>query len=70
MLGTEIQRVRGDEEFTSRARELFERDEELLERLGRWSAEQITGVMPTSPKVGIEPAGFPLATGRALNGVV
>lgn len=35
-----------------------------------WSAEQVTGVVTMSPKVGIEPDGFPLATERVLNGVV
>jgi hypothetical protein len=34
-LSNEIQRVREDEEFTSRAKRLLERDRELLERLGR-----------------------------------
>jgi predicted DNA-binding protein len=32
-LNNEIQRVREDEEFTSRAKRLLERDRELLERL-------------------------------------
>lgn len=34
-LKAEIERVREDEEFTARARELLERDKELLERLAR-----------------------------------
>ncbi|HVR79823.1 MAG TPA: hypothetical protein VMS99_15710 [Acidimicrobiia bacterium] len=34
-LSNEIPRVREDEEFTSRAKRLLERDRELLERLGR-----------------------------------
>ena len=34
-LRTEIDRVRADEEFTSRARRLLERDKALLERLAR-----------------------------------
>ena len=34
-LTAEIERVRQDEEFTSRAKRLLERDRELLERLGR-----------------------------------
>jgi len=34
-LSNEIQRVREDEEFASRAKRLLERDRELLERLGR-----------------------------------
>ncbi|MGH8923783.1 MAG: YlcI/YnfO family protein [Acidimicrobiia bacterium] len=34
-LNKEIQRVREDEEFTSRAKRLLERDRELLERLAR-----------------------------------
>jgi predicted transcriptional regulator len=34
-LRNEIERVRGDEDFTSRAKELLERDKELLERLAR-----------------------------------
>ncbi len=34
-LQAEIERVRQDESFTSRARELLERDRELLERLAR-----------------------------------
>ena len=34
-LGNEIQRVREDEGFASRAKQLFERDRELLERLSR-----------------------------------
>ncbi len=34
-LRNEIERVRGDENFTSRARKLLERDKELLERLAR-----------------------------------
>jgi predicted transcriptional regulator len=34
-LTAEIERVRKDEEFTSRAKRLLERDRELLERLGR-----------------------------------
>ncbi len=34
-LKAEIDRVRGSEDFTSRARRLLERDRELLERLGR-----------------------------------
>jgi hypothetical protein len=34
-LSNEIQRVREDEEFTSRAKQVLERDQELLERLAR-----------------------------------
>lgn len=34
-LATEIERVRADKEFTSRARELIQRDKELLDRLAR-----------------------------------
>lgn len=34
-LSNEIQRVREDGEFTSRAKRLLERDRELLERLAR-----------------------------------
>ena len=34
-LTAEIERVRDDEDFTSRARRLLERDKELLERLAR-----------------------------------
>ena len=34
-LAAEIDRVRADKTFTSRARELLERDKELLERLAR-----------------------------------
>ena len=34
-LAAEIERVRADDDFTSRARELLERDKELLERLAR-----------------------------------
>jgi hypothetical protein len=34
-LQTEIERVRQDEDFTSRAKRLLERDRELLERLAR-----------------------------------
>lgn len=34
-LTTEIERVRSDEDFTSRAKRLIERDKELLERLGK-----------------------------------
>jgi predicted transcriptional regulator len=34
-LTAEIERVRADEDFTSRAKRLIERDKELLERLGR-----------------------------------
>ncbi len=34
-LAAEIQRVRDDEDFTSRARELLKRDQELLDRLAR-----------------------------------
>ena len=34
-LTAEIERVRSDEDFTSRARRLIERDKELLERLGK-----------------------------------
>ena len=34
-LTTEIERVRQDEDFTSRAKQLLERDRELLERLAR-----------------------------------
>jgi len=33
-LTAEIERVRSDEDFTSRAKRLIERDKELLERLG------------------------------------
>lgn len=32
-LASEVGRVRGDEDFTSRARKLLERDKELLDRL-------------------------------------
>jgi len=34
-LTSEIERVRQDEDFTSRAKQLLERDRELLERLAR-----------------------------------
>ncbi len=34
-LTAEIERVRSDEDFTSRAKRLIERDKELLERLGK-----------------------------------
>lgn len=34
-LTSEVPRVRDDEDFTSRARKLFERDKELLDRLAR-----------------------------------
>lgn len=34
-LTAEIERVRADEDFTSRAKRLIERDRELLERLGK-----------------------------------
>ena len=34
-LTAEIERVRADEGFTSRAKRLIERDKELLERLGK-----------------------------------
>ena len=34
-LKTEIERVRQDEDFTSRAKRLLERDRELLERLAQ-----------------------------------
>lgn len=34
-LASEIERVRADHEFTSRARKLLERDKELLDRLAR-----------------------------------
>lgn len=34
-LKNEIQRVRSDADFTSRAKELLERDKELLERLAK-----------------------------------
>lgn len=34
-LADEIERVRQDEDFTARARELLERDKELLDRLAR-----------------------------------
>jgi predicted transcriptional regulator len=34
-LTAEIDRVRADKKFTSRARELLERDKELLDRLAR-----------------------------------
>jgi hypothetical protein len=34
-LAAEIQRVRDDKDFTSRARELLKRDQELLDRLAR-----------------------------------
>jgi hypothetical protein len=34
-LAAEIERVRADDEFTSRARRLLERDKELLDRLAR-----------------------------------
>jgi predicted transcriptional regulator len=34
-LAAEIQRVRDDEDFTSRARDLLKRDQELLDRLAR-----------------------------------
>ena len=34
-LSAEIERVRADEDFTSRAKRLVERDRELLDRLAR-----------------------------------
>ena len=34
-LAAEIQRVRDDKDFTARARELLQRDQELLDRLAR-----------------------------------
>lgn len=34
-LATEIERVRDDEDFTTRAKRLLERDKELLERLAK-----------------------------------
>lgn len=34
-LRNEIERVRGDKDFTSRAKKLLERDKELLERLAK-----------------------------------
>ncbi len=34
-LTAEIDRVRADDDFTSRAKRLIERDKELLERLGK-----------------------------------
>ena len=34
-LATEIERVRADKDFTSRARRLLQRDKELLDRLAR-----------------------------------
>lgn len=34
-LAAEIDRVRADKEFTSRARKLLQRDQELLDRLAR-----------------------------------
>lgn len=34
-LGAEIERVRADDDFTSRAKRLIERDKELLERLAK-----------------------------------
>lgn len=34
-LAAEIERVRADEDFASRAKRLIERDKELLERLGK-----------------------------------
>ena len=34
-LASEIERVRADKDFTSRARKLLERDKELLDRLAR-----------------------------------
>lgn len=34
-LTAEMERVRADEDFTTRAKRLFERDKELLERLGK-----------------------------------
>lgn len=34
-LTAEVERVRDDEDFTSRAKRLLERDKELLERLAR-----------------------------------
>lgn len=34
-LKSELERVRSDEDFTSRAKELLERDKELFERLAR-----------------------------------
>ena len=34
-LSSEIDRVRGDEDFTARARKMLERDKELLDRLAQ-----------------------------------
>jgi len=34
-LGAEIERVRADDDFTTRAKRLIERDKELLERLAK-----------------------------------
>jgi hypothetical protein len=34
-LATEIARVRGDDDFTSRAKKLLERDQEILDRLAK-----------------------------------
>ena len=34
-LSAEIERVRGDQDFTARARKLLERDRELLDRLAQ-----------------------------------
>jgi predicted transcriptional regulator len=34
-LSAEIERVRADDDFTSRAKQLLERDKELLERLAK-----------------------------------
>ena len=34
-LASEVERVRDDQDFTSRARKLLERDKELLDRLAR-----------------------------------
>jgi len=34
-LSAEIERVRGDDDFTARARRLLERDRELIERLAK-----------------------------------
>ena len=34
-LAAEIERVRGDDDFTSRAKKLLERDQEILDRLAK-----------------------------------
>lgn len=34
-LAAEVERVRGDKDFTKRARQLLERDKELLDRLAK-----------------------------------